>query len=145
MKILVLNGVNLNLLGVREPSLYGQKSYKELVKFIKASAREQGVFVKVIQSNFEGQIVTEIQKAYGRYQGIIINAGAYTHTSIAILDALKAVNIPTVEVHLTDINDREEYRKKSYVSEFAYHTICGKGFQGYAEAIISLKNKIDCK
>ena len=144
MKILVLNGVNLNLLGVREPSLYGQKSYKELVKFIKASAREQGVFVKVIQSNFEGLIVTEIQKAYGRYQGIIINAGAYTHTSIAILDALKAVNIPTVEVHLTDIYSREEFRHKSYISLYAEKVIAGKGFDGYKEALKYFIDKGAC-
>ena len=141
MKILVINGANLNMLGVREKQLYGEKTYKDLVCFVKDCAKENGVKAKVFQSNYEGAIVSKIQKAYGKYQGIIINAGGYTHTSIAILDALKAVAIPTVEVHLTNINHREEYRKKSYISEFAYLTICGKGFEGYREAIISLKEK----
>ena len=141
MKILVINGANLNMLGVREKQLYGEKTYKDLVRFVKDCAKENGVKAKVFQSNYEGAIVRKIQKAYGKYQGIIINAGGYTHTSIAILDALKAVAIPTVEVHLTDINNREEYRKNSFVSEFAYLTICGKGFEGYREAIISLKEK----
>lgn len=141
MKILVINGANLNMLGVREKQLYGEKTYKDLVRFVKYCAKENGVKAKVFQSNYEGAIVSKIQKAYGKYQGIIINAGGYTHTSIAILDALKAVAIPTVEVHLTDINHREEYRKKSCISEYAYLTICGKGFEGYREAIISLKEK----
>ena len=140
MKFLVINGVNLNMLGMREKHLYGSEDYKSLVKFIKASAKEISVSVKCYQSNYEGDIVTEIQRAYGVFDGIIINAGAYTHTSIAILDALKAVSIPTVEVHLTDINAREEYRKRSYISEYAIKTICGKGFDGYAEAIETLKN-----
>jgi len=141
LKILVINGANLNMLGIREKQLYGEKTYKDLVRFVKGCAKENGVKVKVFQSNIEGEIVNEIQKAYGKYQGIVINAGGYTHTSVAILDALKAVAIPTVEVHLTDINNREEYRKKSYISEYAYLTVCGKGFDGYREAIISLKEK----
>jgi len=134
-KILVINGVNLNMLGIREPDKYGKKSYAELVKYIKSCAKEIGVKTTVIQSNREGDIVTAIQRAFGSYDGIVINAGAYTHTSIAILDALKAVDIPTVEVHLTDITAREEFRHVSYLSLAAQKTICGKGFEGYKEAI----------
>ena len=141
MKILVINGVNLNILGVREPDLYGKKDYKALVNFIKASAKEEGVKVKCYQSNSEGDICTAIQKAYMRYDGIVINAGAYTHTSVAILDALKSVDLPTVEVHITDINSREEFRKHSYISLYAEKMICGKGFDGYRDAIVYLKNK----
>ena len=131
MKILVINGPNLNMLGVREKNLYGDKSYSALIKLIKQSAKSRAVKVKCFQSNHEGAIVTAIQKALNKYDGIIINPGAYTHTSVAILDALKAVNIPTVEVHITDVNQREEYRKISFVKEFAFLTIAGKGFDGY--------------
>lgn len=134
-RILVINGVNLNMLGIREPEKYGKKSYKDLVSFIKDCAAELGQSVCIKQSNCEGEIVGFIQKAYKKYDGIIINAGAYTHTSVAILDALKAVDIPTVEVHLTDIYAREEFRKLSYVSMAAKRTICGKGFEGYKEAL----------
>ena len=123
------------MLGKREPDLYGKKDYKALVAFIKTTAKSLGVAVKCFQSNCEGAICTEIQKAYGKFDGIIINAGAYTHTSIAILDALKAVNLPTVEVHLTDISQREDFRHKSYISLYAEKTIVGKGFDGYKEAI----------
>ncbi len=133
-RILVINGVNLNMLGIREPEKYGKKSYKDLVSFIKDCAAELGQSVRVKQSNCEGEIVGFIQKAYKKYDGIIINAGAYTHTSVAILDALKAVDIPTVEVHLTDIYAREEFRKMSYISMAARKTVCGKGFEGYKEA-----------
>ena len=135
MKILIINGVNLNMLGIREPEKYGKKSYKDLVSFIKDCAAELGQSVCVKQSNCEGEIVGFIQKAYKKYDGIIINAGAYTHTSVAILDALKAVDIPTVEVHLTDIYAREEFRKMSYISMAARKTVCGKGFEGYKEAL----------
>ncbi len=135
MKILVINGVNLNMLGVREPELYGQNSYKALVKTIKDYAKQKRVKVKLFQSNHEGEICTKIQKALNEFDGIIINAGAYTHTSIAILDALKSVNIPTVEVHITDINEREEFRKLSYISMFAEKVIVGKGIKGYELAI----------
>lgn len=135
MKLLVINGPNLNMLGVREPELYGKKDFKSLVKFIKQVGKENCVKVDLFQSNYEGAIVTKIQKALNRYDGIIINAGAYTHTSIAILDALKSVGLLTVEVHLTDINSREDFRKLSYVSMFAEKTIVGKGFDGYKEAI----------
>ncbi len=134
-RILVINGVNLNMLGIREPEKYGKKSYKDLVSFIKDCAAELGQSVCVKQSNCEGEIVGFIQKAYKKYDGIIINAGAYTHTSVAILDALKAVDIPTVEVHLTDIYAREEFRKMSYISMAARKTVCGKGFEGYKEAL----------
>ena len=140
MKILVINGANLNMLGVREKQLYGDKSYSSLVKLIKTSAKERKIKVKFFQSNCEGEIVTAIQKALNKYDGIIINPGAYTHTSVAILDALKAVNIPTVEVHITDVDNRESYRKISFVSEYAFRTIKGKGFDGYIEAIDQLMN-----
>ena len=136
MKILVLNGPNLNMLGAREPEIYGNKDYKSLVKFIKKEGKENGVKVTVKQSNYEGKLVSLIQKAIKGFDGIIINAGAYTHTSIAILDALKSSNLLTVEVHLTDINAREEFRKLSYVSKYAEKTIVGKGFNGYKEAIL---------
>lgn len=136
MKILVINGVNLNMLGIREKELYGKETYQDLVSYIKREAKGLGIRVAVKQSNFEGKIVRFIQKAYRKYDGIIINAGAYTHTSIAILDALKAVNIPTVEVHLTDINLREDFRRHSYISLYAKKTICGKGFLGYKEALL---------
>ena len=134
-KILVINGVNLNMLGIREPDKYGKKSYADLVKYIKECAGELGFKVTVAQSNYEGKIVDMIQRAYKSYDGIVINAGAYTHTSVAILDALKAVDIPTVEVHLTNIYEREEFRRVSYVSMAAKKTVCGKGFEGYKEAL----------
>ena len=141
MKILVINGVNLNMLGIREPDLYGKSDYKTLIKRIKAHAKEIGVKVQCFQSNFEGAIVTKIQKAYKRFDGIIINAGAYTHTSVAILDALKAVNLPTVEVHITDIKSREEFRNFSYISLYAEKFIAGKGIDGYLVALDYLKQK----
>lgn len=139
MKILVINGANLNMLGIREPELYGEKDYKSLVRYIKAYAKEKQVKVKCVQSNYEGKIVEIIQKAYNRYDGIIINAGAYSHTSVAISDALKAVNIPTVEVHLTDVDKREDFRKIDFVGLYAFKTISGKGFRGYSLAIDELK------
>jgi 3-dehydroquinate dehydratase-2 len=135
MRILVINGVNLNMLGIREPSLYGKKDYCALVDFIQDSAKTLGLESHCFQSNHEGEIVSVIQQAYGRYDGIIINAGAYTHTSIAILDALKAVGIPAVEVHLTDIASREEFRRFSYISLYAEKQICGLGFEGYKKAL----------
>lgn len=123
------------MLGIREPEIYGNKDYKALVAFIKATAKQNGVAVTCFQSNCEGAICTAIQKALGRYDGIIINAGAYTHTSVAILDALKAVNLPTVEVHLTDVSQRESFRQHSYVSLYAQKVIAGHGFDGYKQAI----------
>lgn len=138
MKVLVINGPNLNMLGIREPEMYGKRDYAALVAYIKAEAKKRGVKTKCFQSNHEGDIVTAIQKALGKFDGIVINAGAYTHTSVAILDALKAVALPAVEVHLTDINAREDFRKTSYVGMYAFRTICGKGFEGYAEALDAL-------
>ena len=135
MKILVINGPNLNMLGIREPALYGKKDYNALVKTIEDYAGKKGVEVTCLQSNYEGEIVTWIQEAYNNYDGIVINAGAYTHTSVAILDALKSVGIPTAEVHLTDIYTRDEFRKFSYISLYAQKIIVGKGFDGYLEAI----------
>lgn len=139
MKILVINGPNLNMLGIREPDIYGSQTFSALEKFIKDSADELDIDVTLYQSNHEGAIVDTIQAAYKQYDGIVINPAAYTHTSVAILDALKAVAIPTVEVHLSDINSREEFRKHSYVSLIAKKTICGLGFEGYKEALKFLK------
>ena len=135
MKILVINGPNLNMLGIREPDIYGKQNFAALEKFIRDSADALSLSVSLFQSNHEGEIVDMIQSAYGVYEGIVINPAAYTHTSVAILDALKAVGIPTVEVHLSDINEREEFRKFSYVSMVAQKTICGQGFEGYRMAL----------
>lgn len=135
MKILVINGPNLNMLGKREPELYGKKDFNALKKYINKCAKENFLKVDLYQSNYEGDIVTKIQKALNKYDGIVINAGAYTHTSIAILDALKSVNLLTVEVHLTNVNEREEFRRLSYVSMHAEKVIVGKGFEGYKQAL----------
>ena len=134
-KILVINGPNLNMLGIREPDIYGKQDFAALEEYIRASAKELSLSVSLFQSNHEGEIVDVIQSAYGLYDGIVINPAAYTHTSVAILDALKAVGIPTVEVHLSDINSREEFRKHSFVSMVAVKTICGLGFEGYRKAL----------
>ena len=141
MKLLVLNGPNINMVGIREPEIYGHKTFDDLLKMIEDHARDIGVEVDCSQSNCEGKLITFIQQAYQRYDGIIINDGAYTHTSIAILDALKAVNIPTVEVHISDIGEREEFRRHSYISLYAEKMIKGHGFDGYLEAMDYLKNK----
>ncbi len=143
MRILIINGPNINMLGIREKNIYGSKNYKDLIKYIKEYTKEKDIEIEIYQSNSEGQIINKIQEAYNLYDGIVINPAAYTHTSIAILDALKAVNIPTVEVHLTDVNKREDFRKISYVSYFAKKTIKGKGFDGYIEAIDFLKENHD--
>lgn len=140
MKILVINGPNLNLLGLREPSLYGARDFAALQNFIRSSAAELGVEVELFQSNHEGAIVDAIQAAYGVFDAILINPAAYTHTSVAILDALKAVALPTAEVHLTDISAREDFRRFSFVSLYAQKTICGKGFDGYKEGLEYLKS-----
>lgn len=134
-KILVINGPNLNFLGIREPDIYGKSTYADLVECINKAAVSKGLEVEIYQSNHEGCIVDKIQEAYNHFDGIVINPAAYTHTSVAILDALKAVGLPTVEVHLSDINSREEFRKFSYISLYAAKTICGKGFDGYTEAL----------
>ena len=135
MKILVINGPNLNMLGIREPDVYGKEDFAALERFIRSCAKELGHTVTLFQSNHEGEIVDVIQSALGVYEGIVINPAAYTHTSVAILDALKAVDIPTVEVHLSDISKREEFRKFSYVSLVAKKTVCGLGFEGYKKAL----------
>lgn len=140
MKILVINGPNLNMLGIREPDIYGKQTYNDLVELISAEADRIGAEVEFFQSNHEGALVDAIQSAYNRCDGIIINPAAYTHTSVAILDALKAVALPTVEVHLTDISTREEFRRFSFVSLYAQKTICGKGFDGYKEGLEYLES-----
>jgi 3-dehydroquinate dehydratase-2 len=135
MKILVINGPNLNMLGIREPDVYGKGSYNDLLELIKNHCASKSVEVKVYQSNHEGDLVTEIQNAYNVYDGIVINPAAYTHTSVAILDAVKAVGIPTVEVHISDVSKREDFRQISYVRSACVKTISGHGFNGYLEAI----------
>lgn len=139
MKILILNGPNLNLLGLREPDIYGTESYQALLDSIDETCRQAEIEYEVFQSNHEGVLVDKIQEAYGKFDGIIINPAAYTHTSVALLDALKAVGLPTVEVHLSDISHREPFRKISYVSAACVKTITGKGFAGYWEALLFLK------
>lgn len=138
MKILVINGPNLNMLGIREPDIYGRKTYDDLVSYISEQARIMGVETEFFQSNHEGAIVDKIQSAYGNTDGIVINPAAYTHTSIAIPDAIKAVGIPCAEVHISDINTREAFRRVSYVSPVCIKTVAGKGFEGYAEAMKAL-------
>ncbi len=135
MRILVINGPNLNMLGIREPDIYGKKTYKDLCDYITSQAEKLGVETELYQSNYEGDIVTKIQQAYGNFDGIVINPGAYTHTSVAILDALKAVGIRTCEVHISDVNEREPFRQISYVSYFAEKSFIGLGFDGYIEAV----------
>ena len=135
MKLLIINGPNLNLLGLREPEIYGKQNYSALCALVKETCASLDIEYEIFQSNHEGVIVDKIQDAYSVFDGIVINPAAYTHTSVAILDALKAVAIPTVEIHISDINSREEFRKFSYVSMVAKKTICGKGFEGYKEAI----------
>jgi len=143
MKLLIINGPNLNMLGIREPDIYGKNTFKELEGLVISACAEAEAEYKLFQSNYEGDIVTEIQKAYQTFDGIVINPAAYTHTSVAILDALKAVGIPTVEVHISDINTREEFRKFSYVSLYAEKTIAGHGFEGYREAILYLRDRLN--
>ena len=135
MKILVSNGPNINMLGIREPEIYGAKTYCDLCEMIKAHAEKLGIEIELYQSNHEGDIVDKIQAAYKNADGIVINPAAYTHTSVALLDALKSVGIPTVEVHISDVASREAFRQISYVREYCAKTICGKGFDGYLEAI----------
>ena len=142
MQLLILNGPNLNLLGLREPAIYGTQNYAALEAFCKEACREAGFGCKVFQSNHEGTLVDEIQAAYGVYDGIVINPAAYTHTSVAILDALKAVALPAVEVHLSDINERETFRHISYPAMACIAQIKGKGFAGYEEAILLLKEYV---
>ena len=142
MKFLIINGPNLNMLGIREPDIYGKETYDDLVRVITDAAVSRGLDFEVFQSNHEGVIVDKIQEAYGNFDGIIINPAAYTHTSVAILDALKAVAIPTVEVHISDVDAREEFRKLSYVSYVAIAKITGYGFDGYVMAMDKLLDHI---
>ena len=135
MKILVINGPNLNMLGIREPDHYGRETYQDLCEKIQNYCDNKNIDVKLYQSNHEGDLVDEIQKAYGNTDGIVINPGAYTHTSIAILDAVKSVNIPTVEVHVSKVEEREDFRQVSYVRLACVKTITGHGTDGYLEAI----------
>lgn len=135
MKILVINGPNLNMLGIREPDHYGKETYADLVAKIQNHCEGKGIEVTLFQSNHEGDLVDEIQRAYGNADGIVINPGAYTHTSIAILDAVKSVSIPTVEVHISKVEEREDFRQISYVRLACVKTITGHGTDGYLEAI----------
>ena len=139
MKILVINGPNLNMLGIREPEIYGSKTYADLCSMISDYCEEKQIEVQFYQSNHEGCLVDKIQEAYGKTDGIVINPGAYTHTSVALLDAVKAVGIPTVEVHISDPDEREEFRKISYIRAACVATVKGKGFDGYLEAVDILK------
>lgn len=138
MKILVINGPNLNMLGVREPGIYGKSSFADLLSLLEDTAQELGIAVEQYQSNHEGDLVDKIQWAYGKVDGIVINPAAYTHTSVAILDALKAVSIPAVEVHISDVDARESFRQISYAGLACCKTIKGHGLEGYREAIVYL-------
>lgn len=142
MKFLILNGPNLNLLGLREPDIYGRQTYADLAAFVRAVCAREGIECEVRQSNHEGVLVDWIQEAYGKFDGIVMNPAAYTHTSVALLDALKAVSLPAAEVHLSNIYDREDFRHISYPGKACVKTVYGKGFAGYEEAICFLKNYI---
>jgi 3-dehydroquinate dehydratase-2 len=135
MKLMILNGPNLNMLGVREPDIYGRETYADLVAYCEQSAAELGVIVEVRQTNHEGELVTWIQECCGRFDGIVINPAAYTHTSVAVLDALKAVALPAVEVHLSDVHSREVFRRTSYSAQACQKVIAGHGFAGYRTAM----------
>jgi len=141
MKLLVVNGPNLNMLGIREKNLYGTKTYEDLARYIQCVCDREGIDAEIFQSNHEGAIVDKIQEAYGTKDAIVINPAAYTHTSVAILDALKAVAIPAVEVHLTDIQKREDFRRASFAGMACEKTFAGFGFEGYRKAILYLKNR----
>ena len=141
MKLLVINGPNLNLLGIREPEIYGKQDYQALTALIHETCALLGISVELFQSNHEGAIVDKIQQAYGEKDAIVINPAAYTHTSVAILDALKAVGLPAVEVPLSDVKSREEFRQRSYAGMACEKTVMGKGFDGYVEAIEYLNER----
>ncbi len=142
MKFLILNGPNINMLGLREPDIYGKEDYASLIAKIEGYAGKKGVDTRCVQSNHEGVLVDEIQAAYARFDGIVINPAAYTHTSVALLDALKAVGLPAVEVHISDVSRREDFRQISYVRAACIATVSGKGTDGYLEAIDLLINHI---
>ena len=139
MKLLVINGPNLNMLGIREPGIYGKQTFAELLNLLEGWASEENIDLEQFQSNHEGVLVDKIQAAYGVFDGIVINPAAYTHTSVAILDALKAVAIPAVEVHISDVDSREPFRQISYAGLACIKTIKGQGFDGYRQAILHLK------
>ena len=141
MKILIINGPNINMLGIREPEIYGSETYDDLIDYIRERAEGDSHTLEFYQSNHEGDLVDRIQQSHGRMDGIVINAAAYTHTSVAILDALKAVQIPAVEVHISDIEEREEFRQISYIGEYCEKIIKGRGFQGYVDGIEYLRDK----
>jgi 3-dehydroquinate dehydratase-2 len=143
MKFLVINGPNLNMLGLREPDIYGRQDFKALEQFIRDACAAEGVEATLFQSNHEGAIVDVIQQAYGNYDGIVINPAAYTHTSVAILDALKAVSIPAVEVHISDISKRESFRQVSYAGMACIKRFIGLGFEGYRQAVLYLKDYLE--
>ena len=141
MKILVINGPNINMLGIREPAIYGKNTFSDFLALIDDTAKAEGLEITQFQSNHEGAIVDQIQACYGKIDGIVINPAAYTHTSVAILDALKSVGIPAVEVHISKVSDREAFRQISYPGMYCEKTIQGKGLDGYKEAILYLKEK----
>ena len=141
MKILVLNGPNINMLGIREPDVYGKQTFGDLLALLESTALEAGVTIEQYQSNHEGDLVDKIQAAYGRFDGIVINPAAYTHTSVAILDALKAVSIPAVEVHISQVDAREPFRQISYPGMYCEKTIQGLGLEGYRQAVLYLKKR----
>ncbi len=141
MRILVINGPNLNMLGIREPDIYGKNTYADLCALIETYAKEKNVEIKIFQSNHEGSIVDEIQAAFGKFDGIVINPAAYTHTSVAILDALKSVAIPAVEIHISDVSKREDFRQISYAGMACEKSFIGLGFDGYLRGIDYLLNK----
>ena len=143
MKILVINGPNINMLGIREPGIYGSDSFETLCNNVKEHAEKAGIEVKLFQSNHEGDLVDKIQWAYGKIDGIVINPAAYTHTSVAILDALKAVSIPAVEVHISAVETREDFRQVSYAHLACFTTITGEGLQGYAHAMELLRERLE--
>lgn len=141
MKILVINGPNINMLGIREPGIYGKNSFSDLLSLLEKTALEEGLDIQQFQSNHEGAIVDKIQDSYGCIDGIVINPAAYTHTSVAILDALKSVQIPAVEVHISDVDARESFRQISYPGMYCEKTIKGQGIDGYRQAVLYLKEK----
>lgn len=143
MKIIVINGPNINLLGIREPEIYGDRSYEDLINYIEGGAKALDVEVTYFQSNHEGDIIDEVQGALGAFDGIVINPAGYTHTSVAILDALKAVGLPAVEVHISDIESRDEFRKISLTKGGCIAGVVGKGFDGYVMAIKLIKNHLE--
>ena len=143
MKILVINGPNINMLGIREPGIYGRNTFADLLALLERTAAEEGITIEQFQSNHEGAIVDKIQEALGKFDGIVINPAAYPHTSVAILDALKAVSLPAVEVHISDVSQREDFRQVSYAGMACIQTFMGLGLEGYRQAILYLKEYLE--